>query len=123
MPSVYRSPTRRVVELDLSVGGRGNEVNLTVEAGEIAEFERRRRKKSVRHTVDDSSKELAESLVEGEARVREKLLTGLRAVDIFSALSEEQLKTLRDGMTHAPFDLGQYVFEQERRACGAAWRT
>mmetsp|Transcript_1620 Transcript_1620/g.4844 ORF Transcript_1620/g.4844 Transcript_1620/m.4844 type:complete len:1055 (+) Transcript_1620:77-3241(+) len=110
----------RVIELDVSVGGRGNEVNLTVEASEIAEFERRRRKNSERHMVDNCAKQLATSLVEGEARVREKLLMGLRAVDIFSALNEEQLVTLRDGMMHAPFEVGQYVFEQARRA-RAVW--
>eukprot|EP00966_Prymnesium_polylepis_P300136 6936132-Prymnesium_polylepis.2 len=120
MPPCVPCPTHRVIELDVSVGGRGNEVNLTVEASEIAEFERRRRKNSERHMVDNCAKQLATSLVEGEARVREKLLMGLRAVDIFSALNEEQLVTLRDGMMHAPFEVGQYVFEQARRA-RAVW--
>eukprot|EP00966_Prymnesium_polylepis_P006756 155706-Prymnesium_polylepis.1 len=79
----------RVVESDTTRKAHG-ETDMKIAPDEIAEFEKRRRTSLVR-TTDTAAMALGATLAESEARVRAKLFEGLRAVDIFSALSEEQL--------------------------------
>ena len=46
------------------------------------------------------------------AIMRQKLLEALHRVDVFSALSQAQLELLRDTMIEAPYNSGEWVFEQ-----------
>ncbi|KAL1498797.1 hypothetical protein AB1Y20_014104 [Prymnesium parvum] len=45
--------------------------------------------------------------------VRARVLESLRKVESFAQLSEAQLVKLRDAMVEAPFDEGEFVFEQD----------
>eukprot|EP00966_Prymnesium_polylepis_P175302 4056920-Prymnesium_polylepis.1 len=45
--------------------------------------------------------------------VRRKLFDSLREVMVFSGLSDSQVEMLRDAMMLAPFDTGDYIFEQD----------
>lgn len=45
-------------------------------------------------------------------KVKSKLLNALRKVEVFSKLDEPQLTALRDAMVEAPFEEGEWIFEQ-----------
>jgi CRP-like cAMP-binding protein len=61
-----------------------------------------------RHTIQVEE----ETLRAGFEAVRKRLLEALRKVEAFSKLGENNLVQLRDAMTEAPFEKGDYVFEQ-----------
>jgi len=87
------------------------QADMKTTAGELAEFERRRRNGVLLQQVSAASS-LLDGVRAAEAIVRQRLLDGLQRVDVFNKLNFEQLELLGSKMTACPFSEGEYVFEQ-----------
>jgi CRP-like cAMP-binding protein len=78
---------------------------------EVEGFERRRRSGLALDQLAGAAA-LLDGIHAAAAIVRHRLLSSLQKVEIFAELSAQQLEALRDAMVDAPFNRGEYVFEQ-----------
>ena len=79
---------------------------------EVARFAGRRRT-GRRISYARSVMSLVEGVRASAGTVRARLLTALSKVEIFSLLEAKQLDAMCDAMAEAPYEQGQYVFEQD----------
>ena len=103
----------RTVKHDVSGGSTDapRASRAPVDEGEVGQFEvRRRRGRCLSYVQSKAS--LLDGIRAAASIVRGRLLGALRKVEIFNDLADEQLDVLCSAMSHAPFDEGQYVFEQ-----------
>lgn len=101
----------RVMETNQSAtkGEAARDMMLTEE--EVDDFERKRRKGGTLSQLTNSAT-LLDGICAAASICRTRLLFALRKVEIFGDMSSSQLETLRDAMVDAPFEEGQFVFEQ-----------
>jgi CRP-like cAMP-binding protein len=100
----------RVIEFNTSRGEHGK-YDARVSAAEAAEFlDRRKKGRSLSQLSSETSR--MDGIKAAMAIVRQRLLEALHRVDVFSALTPDQLELLRDSMAEAPFKKGEYVFDQ-----------
>lgn len=108
--SVKQDVAKSIVdEMGSKDGSRSSRTEVS--ENEVIEFEKRRRSGRVLSHAQASSA-LLEGIRSSESIVRGRQLASLRAVEIFSSLSDEQLFTLCEAMSQAQYTAGEYVFEQ-----------
>ena len=98
----------RVIE---SNAGKRAVSDMRLTEDEVEDFDQQRRKGASLSQLANASA-LLDGIQAAASICRARLLTALRNVGIFSVMSDRQLETLRDAMIDAPFEHGQFVFEQ-----------
>ena len=88
--------------------------DLTVDVHEAEHFMKRMvAGETLRRETSMGGDDLVAAFELAQQAVAEKLLTALRGIEVFGGLDDAQLTTLRDAMALAPYDEGDYVFEQD----------
>uniref|UniRef100_A0A7S3BQJ6 Cyclic nucleotide-binding domain-containing protein n=1 Tax=Haptolina ericina TaxID=156174 RepID=A0A7S3BQJ6_9EUKA len=87
-------------------------VDGQISAAEMEEFEERRRKNLPHKLSGEFNEKLLHAMLEAEAGVRLRLQEAVSRVEIFEALTVQQLAVLCDAMVETRYEPGEYVFEQ-----------
>eukprot|EP00966_Prymnesium_polylepis_P002495 57560-Prymnesium_polylepis.1 len=88
--------------------------DLAVDANEAEHFMKRMvAGETLRRETSMGGDDLVAAFELAQQAVAEKLFTALRGIQVFGGLDDAQLTTLRDAMALAPYDEGDYIFEQD----------
>ncbi|KAL3901181.1 MAG: hypothetical protein SGPRY_012321, partial [Prymnesium sp.] len=89
--------------------------SATLRREEVHSFEQRRRLGIPRLGILMSD-EMAYALALADKTRRSELIDQLRQLDVFSRLTDVELKGLRDALAYAFFEQGQFVFRQDEES-------